>query len=230
MLDILYCFDENYNKQAGSSISSLASKVGEKINLYIIHENPESFESIEKRLLTYGEINEIHMYKFEDKGYDFPNLQGSHVSQATYFRLFIENYLPNNIEYLTYIDADVIQADGGTRTASITGGMIALWDCVQHLIKSGDLKKNPIKEFLSAVSVGLVNGDVICDLCYEEDSNADVDMNIVMTESGRFVEIQGTAEKDPFSEEQFAEMLASAKGAISSTIQTIKSDILSIEN
>ena len=133
-------------------------------------------------------------------------------------------------ERTIYIDADVIQADGGTRTASITGGMIALWDCVQHLIKSGDLKKNPITEFLSAVSVGLVNGDVICDLCYEEDSNADVDMNIVMTESGRFVEIQGTAEKDPFSEEQFAEMLASAKGAISSTIQTIKSDILSIEN
>jgi len=108
MLDILYCFDENYNKQAGSSISSLASKVDEKINLYIIHENPESFESIEKKLLSYDQINKIHMYKFEDKGYDFPNLQGSHVSQATYFRLFIENYLPKNLEYLTYIDADVI--------------------------------------------------------------------------------------------------------------------------
>ena len=108
MLDILYCFDENYNKQAGSSISSLASKVDEKINLYIIHENPESFKSIEKKLLPYEQINKIHMYKFEDKGYDFPNLEGSHVSQATYIRLFIENYLPKNIKYLTYIDADVI--------------------------------------------------------------------------------------------------------------------------
>ena len=108
MIDILYCFDKNYNKQAGSSISSLASKIDEKINLYIIHENPESFKSIEKKLLPYEQINKIHMYKFEDKGYDFPNLQGSHVSQATYFRLFIENYLPTDIEYLTYIDADVI--------------------------------------------------------------------------------------------------------------------------
>lgn len=108
MLNILYCFDENYNKQAGSSISSLADNVDEKINIFIVHEDPESFKSIEQKLLSYKQINSINIYKFEDKSYDFPNLEGSHVSYATYFRLFIENYLPKNIEYITYIDADVI--------------------------------------------------------------------------------------------------------------------------
>jgi ribonuclease PH len=120
------------------------------------------------------------------------------------------------------IDADVIQADGGTRTASITGGMIALWDAMQSLIDKGELKVNPIKQLIAAVSVGVVDGQVICDLCYEEDSNADVDMNVVMTESGEFVEVQGTGEEATFTREQLDKMLGVAEKSIHSIINRIK--------
>jgi ribonuclease PH len=123
------------------------------------------------------------------------------------------------------IDADVIQADGGTRTAAITGGMIALYDAVQHLLMNKGLEQNPIKELLAAVSVGIVNGQVVCDLCYEEDSQAEVDMNVIMTESGRYVEIQGTAEKEPFSEAQLTEMLTSAKQGITRILQIVKEEL-----
>ena len=112
------------------------------------------------------------------------------------------------------LDADVIQADGGTRTASITGCMVALSDAIIHLIKKGDLKENPIQEWICAVSVGIVNNTPLLDLCYEEDSKADVDMNMVMTESGKFIEIQGTAEKKPFSHDELMHLLSlSQKGA-----------------
>lgn len=120
------------------------------------------------------------------------------------------------------IDADVIQADGGTRTAAITGGMIALQDAIYHLQRENKLAVNPLREYLAAISVGVVDGNVLCDLCYDEDSKADVDMNIVMTESGRFVEIQGTAESEPFTNEQMTEMLDSARSAISDMITTMK--------
>ena len=104
-------------------------------------------------------------------------------------------------------DADVIQADGGTRTASITGCFIALYDAVLKLMKEGKVAKNPIKEFVAATSVGVVGGVNCLDLDYVEDSGADVDMNIIMTESGRIVEIQGTAEKEPFSKKTLDELL-----------------------
>ncbi len=117
-------------------------------------------------------------------------------------------------ERTLYIDTDVIQADGGTRTAAITGGMVALYDAVQVLMKRGVIKHNPIKEWLAAVSVGVVEGEIRCDLDYEEDSTAEVDMNVVMTESGRFVEVQGTAEKHPFARKELDGMLATAEGAI----------------
>ena len=97
------------------------------------------------------------------------------------------------------IDADVLQADGGTRTAAITGGKLALSDAVTFLLHENKITENPIKEWLAAVSVGKKNGALITDLCYEEDSTADLDMNVVMTESGEFIEIQGTAEKFSFS-------------------------------
>ena len=103
------------------------------------------------------------------------------------------------------IDCDVIQADGGTRTTSITGGMIVLYDAVQKLISNGKLINNPIKNFVSAVSLGLVNNNVVLDLDYVEDSSADVDLNLVMTDDGRFIEIQGTAEQSPFSSDQLSE-------------------------
>jgi len=120
------------------------------------------------------------------------------------------------------IDTDVIQADGGTRTAAITGSMVALWDSIQHLIKNGELDKNPIREFLAAISVGIVENEILCDLCYEEDSNADVDLNVVMTENQKLIEIQGTAEKMPFSRDQLDEMLLMAQNSISKTISELK--------
>ena len=100
------------------------------------------------------------------------------------------------------IDCDVIQADGGTRTASITGGFVALYDACQKLVKDGVIESMPIKTFISAISVGIVDGQPMLDLCYEEDSSAEVDMNIIMTEEGNFVEIQGTGENGTFSKDQ----------------------------
>lgn len=97
------------------------------------------------------------------------------------------------------LDADVIQADGGTRTASITGSFVALHDAVASLLKNKKITESPIKEFVAAVSVGVVEGSPVVDLPYEEDSTADVDMNLVITESGKIVEIQGTAEGEAFS-------------------------------
>lgn len=97
-----------------------------------------------------------------------------------------------------WIDCDVLQADGGTRTTSITGAVVALYDALDGLVKAGKLEKNPIRRMAAALSVGVVNGEMLCDLCYEEDHIADVDMNFVMTESGEFIEVQGTAEKVAF--------------------------------
>ncbi|MBT3261335.1 ribonuclease PH [bacterium] len=125
-------------------------------------------------------------------------------------------------ERTIYIDADVLQADGGTRTAAISGGMAALVSAVQYLQENKKITKNPIRELLAAVSVGVFNQEVILDLDYKHDLNADVDMNIVMTESGKFVEIQGTAEKNTFSHEQLLAMLALAKKGINQIIVKIK--------
>lgn len=104
------------------------------------------------------------------------------------------------------IDCDVIQADGGTRTASITGAYVALVDAVAFLLGKGVISENPIKEAVAAVSVGIVAGVPSLDLDYQEDSGAEVDMNFVMTSSGRFVEVQGTAESEPFTVEQMDAM------------------------
>jgi ribonuclease PH len=112
------------------------------------------------------------------------------------------------------IDCDVIQADGGTRTASITGAFVALSLAVRQLMKFGSLKKSPIRDSVAAVSVGLVRGVAMLDLNYEEDSQADVDMNVVMTGSGKFVEVQGTAEHDPFDDAQMAQLIALARSGI----------------
>jgi ribonuclease PH len=98
-----------------------------------------------------------------------------------------------------WIDCDVLQGDGGTRTAGITGSFVALSLAIQKLQKSGVLTKSPIKDYLAAVSVGILGGDLMVDLNYDEDSKADVDMNVVMTGSGRLVEVQGTAEANPFT-------------------------------
>jgi ribonuclease PH len=117
-------------------------------------------------------------------------------------------------ERTIWVDCDVLQADGGTRTASITGGFLALCLAVDRLARSGDIDTNPIREPVAAVSVGIVNGRPVADLCYEEDSAAEVDMNVVMTGSGRFVEVQGTAERNAFTAAQMARMTALAADRI----------------
>ncbi|KGQ69983.1 ribonuclease PH [Chelonobacter oris] len=112
------------------------------------------------------------------------------------------------------VDCDVIQADGGTRTAAISGACVAVIDAVNALLASGDLKTNPIKGLVAAVSVGIVNGNAVCDLEYVEDSAAETDMNVVMAEDGRMIEVQGTAEGDPFSHGELLQLLDLAKGGI----------------
>lgn len=121
-------------------------------------------------------------------------------------------------ERTIWIDADVIQGDGGTRTASITGGFIALAEAIEKLKRGGILTATPILDFVAAVSVGIVNGKPCLDLCYQEDSKAQVDMNFVMTGSGKFVEVQGTAEGTPFSQKEMDQLVALAKRGISDLV------------
>ena len=117
------------------------------------------------------------------------------------------------------IDCDVIQADGGTRTASITGGFVALYLCVRKLLLEKKLKTNPIREYVAAVSCAIHEGEKILDVDYEEDSHAQADMNFVLTESGKIVEIQGTAEGNPFEEDDFKELLGLAREGIAKLVE-----------
>jgi ribonuclease PH len=117
-------------------------------------------------------------------------------------------------ERTVWIDCDVIQADGGTRTASITGGFVALALALQGLKERGVLKRIPLTDHVAAISVGVVNGTPLLDLAYDEDSTAEVDMNVVMTGDGRFVEVQGTAEGEPFSRASHDALLALAETGI----------------
>ena len=121
-----------------------------------------------------------------------------------------------------YIDCDVIQADGGTRTASITGAYVALRMAVDRLLAEKLLKEDPIKDALAAISVGIHKGVALLDLCYVEDSKAEVDMNVVMTASGKLVEVQGTAEAEPFTKEQMAQMMDLAEKGISELLEAQK--------
>ena len=117
------------------------------------------------------------------------------------------------------IDCDVLQADGGTRCASITGAMVALADAMAMLRKKGVIAQDPIRDFVAAVSVGLVDGAPLLDLDYAEDSSGGTDMNVVMTGSGHFVEVQGTAEGDPFTREQLSRLLDLASQGIAQLVQ-----------
>lgn len=131
-------------------------------------------------------------------------------------------------ERTIWIDCDVIQADGGTRTAAITGAYICLADCIKVAIKNGIIEKSPIKDYLAAISVGIVNGEPLLDLCYDEDSKAEVDMNVVMTGNGKIVEIQGTAEAKPFSKSMLEKLIKLAEEGIGFLIN-IQKKILSEE-
>jgi ribonuclease PH len=121
-------------------------------------------------------------------------------------------------EKTIYLDCDVIEADGGTRTASITGAFIALVDLFKKMREDGTVKEIPVHDFLSAISVGIIDSQIMLDLEYEEDSRAEVDMNFVMTGSGLFIEVQGTAERIPFSKEQMKQMTELAESGIQQII------------
>lgn len=128
-------------------------------------------------------------------------------------------------ERTIWLDCDVLQADGGTRTAAITGAYVALLDAVQYLLEKKLIRTNPILDTLAAISVGKVQGQVVLDLAYEEDSQAEVDMNVVMTGTGKFVEIQGTAEETPFGREDLDEFLRLAEKGIRALMEVQKSAV-----
>lgn len=128
-------------------------------------------------------------------------------------------------ERTVWIDCDVIQADGGTRTASITGACVALYDAFRFMKREKMIEDIPLKDFVAATSVGIVNEKIMLDLNYEEDSKADVDMNIVMTGSGKFIEIQGTAERHPFSKEDTDSLIKLAVKGIKELIKIQKTVI-----
>ncbi|GAA5258465.1 ribonuclease PH [Proteus sp. MB838] len=125
-------------------------------------------------------------------------------------------------EFTITVDCDVIQADGGTRTASISGACVALVDALNKMVAEGKLKKSPLKSMVAAVSVGIVNGQPLCDLEYVEDSAAETDMNVVMIDDGRMIEVQGTAEGAPFSHEELLALLALAKGGLEKIFEAQK--------
>ncbi len=124
-----------------------------------------------------------------------------------------------------WIDCDVIQADGGTRTAAISGAYVAVADALAHLLKRRQIDKNLLRDSVAAVSVGIIHGQPMLDLCYTEDVSAEVDMNIVMTGSGKFIELQGTAEGQPFSRTQMDAMVVLARAGIQQ-IRAIQDDVL----
>jgi ribonuclease PH len=125
-------------------------------------------------------------------------------------------------ERTIFLDCDVIQADGGTRTASITGAFVALALALKTLVEHKVLKTSPLRDHVAATSVGLVAGVPLLDLCYEEDSRADVDMNVVMTGRGRFIEVQATAEHTPFDDAQMAALIGLARAGIGRLVEMQK--------
>lgn len=131
-------------------------------------------------------------------------------------------------ERTIWVDCDVIQADGGTRTASITGAYVALVEATRKWRQRGVFATDPIKDSVAAVSIGIVDGKVLLDLCYAEDSKADVDMNFVMTGSGKFIEVQGTAETKPFTKRQMERMAEIAQSGIRELLKAQKKVIASL--
>lgn len=144
--------------------------------------------------------------KDSGRTYEIQRLVGRSLRTVTQLNKFGERTI--------WVDCDVIQGDGGTRTASITGSFLALVDALHKLKSKGLIEKIPIKDFVAATSVGILEGEAALDLCYEEDSKAEVDMNIVMTSGGEFIEIQGTAERKPFNKSQMEKMLCLGKKGI----------------
>ncbi len=157
----------------------------------------------------------IQRNKDSGRTYEIQRLVGRSLRAVTEMKSFGERTI--------WIDCDVIQADGGTRTASITGSFIALCDALNKLKKDGIIRDVPLRDFVAATSVGIVNGEMMLDLAYVEDSKADVDMNVVMTSAGEFIEIQGTAERKTFSREENDKLLKLAQDGISGLIDLQRS-------
>jgi ribonuclease PH len=150
--------------------------------------------------------------KDSGRTYEIQRLVGRSLRAVTEFKSIGERTI--------WMDCDVIQGDGGTRTASITGSFIALADALNKLKKGGLIREIPIRDFVAATSVGIVEGKLLLDLTYAEDSRAEVDMNVVMTGEGEFIEIQGTAERNPFSKEKSDALLQLAQKGIADLIET----------
>src|SRR6056297_196362 len=129
-------------------------------------------------------------------------------------------------ERTIWVDCDVLQADGGTRTASITGAYVALVDAINFMLDEGKLEESPLKGFMAATSVGIVDGTPMLDLCYEEDFKAQVDMNIAMTEAGEIIEIQGTAEEHPFTRDELDQLYDLAEKGILELIEEQKLELI----
>jgi ribonuclease PH len=144
--------------------------------------------------------------RVDGRSVEIQRLIGRSVRAVTNLEVFGERTI--------YIDCDVLQADGGTRTTSISGAWVALHDLFLHMDSKRLLREWPLEQQLGAVSIGAIDGEVLCDLCYTEDAGADVDMNVVMTSDGEFVEVQGGAEGATFSRETLESMLACAEGGI----------------
>lgn len=160
---------------------------------------------------------DINKLKMSGRSQEIQRLIGRALRSVVDFTLLGERVI--------IIDCDVIQADGGTRTASITGGFVALVDACKKLMDDGLIEKMPVKDFVAAVSVGIVDDVELLDLCYEEDSNAHTDMNVVMTSGGEFIELQATGEKAPFKKDQFDKLVGLAQKGIMELIG-IQKDVL----
>lgn len=159
-------------------------------------------------------IRDISKLKLNGRSQEIQRLIGRSLRSVVDLKLLGERQIT--------IDCDVIQADGGTRTASITGSFVALVDACRYLMEKGLIEKLPVSDFLAAVSVGMVGKEEMLDLNYAEDSNAVVDMNVVMSGDGRFIEIQATGEQSPYTRQQFDKLLELACGGIEELIRLQK--------
>ena len=203
----------NFNKYAeGSCLIELGStkvvctaSVEESVPLFL-RNTGSGWVTAEYGMLPRSCDKRIPRGKNSGRTYEIQRLVGRSLRSVTEMK--------NLGERTIWIDCDVLQGDGGTRTASITGSFIALVDALAKIKKEGKVSDIPVKDYVAATSVGIVNNELLLDLCYEEDSKAEVDMNIVMTGSGEFIEVQGTAERASFSKDKMDKMLESAKKGI----------------
>jgi len=177
----------------------------------------EGWLTAEYRLLPYSCDIRVNRDKISGRTLEIQRLIGRSLRACVDLKVLGERTL--------WIDCDVIQADGGTRTASINAGFISLVECLHTLKKKKMVKRSPLIDFVGAVSVGIWKGKVIVDLNYSEDADAEVDFNIVMTGRGEFVEIQGTAEKEPFSKKVFSKLVEAAEEAIRKIISLERSSL-----